>query len=638
MTFFITKYLKIYVLLFLYCGLSHITIAQPIEISDSQSIMEIGKGISYLEDKNNQLNIYDLLDTANIYPFQQLEGNHLNFGVTASTIWLKFNLTNHLKSDLGLFTGRNFLDTVRLYSVYADGSFAMKRYGTSVKMENRDVHVHNHIFRLDSAVQYFLEVKTMDGPVLINPKVGSIERMMEQAYEEVKYWGLYVGFILLLSIYSIMLFVSSRPRNYNYLYYIGFMVSTSLLASFMMGTMGLFLPEVIVEWSSGYSLLILFFVFFFGANLMDSFIHVKEKRHLIVFTFKVMQYVPLVMFGLNLLGQSNLVFTVFVYIIGAFFMLHIVLLALLMFGEGAVVRIMIIGMALMMISGVVFICKEVGFIEENFFTQRVLVIGHAIEAILLAVAMALQSESYKREKTVAQKLALVQARGFSKNLIYTQENERKRVAAELHDGVGQHLILIKNQLYLLKRQTGMNIDNLFEGITQVIEDIRRVSYALRPHKLDLFGLTASLEDLLMEVEESSSIEIKVSLDNIDDIFNSEDQINIYRVVQESVNNMVKHAQCTEAEVIIRVEKESVDLSIKDNGVGFIQQNDMTPKNKSGFGLKGLNERVNNLGGQLNIDSKKGFGTIVSVTVPILQDESREITAIGKIDTLKKSAY
>jgi len=212
---------------------------------------------------------------------------------------------------------------------------------------------------------------------------------------------------------------------------------------------------------------------------------------------------------------------------------------------------------------------------------------------------------------------------FSRQLIESQENDRKRIAAGLHDGLGQSLAIIKNRALVgLNAATGNELtreqfDQISTQSTQAIDEVKEIAYNLRPYLLDRLGLTKAIESMLNKVAGSSGIRFSARIDQLDGLFSKEGEINLYRIVQESVNNIVKHAAANEAEVTIKKQGQQVAITIKDNGKGFSARgaNPGEP-GKRGFGLIGIAERARLLGGRPMIESSPGLGTTIRLTLPL----------------------
>jgi signal transduction histidine kinase/ligand-binding sensor domain-containing protein len=209
---------------------------------------------------------------------------------------------------------------------------------------------------------------------------------------------------------------------------------------------------------------------------------------------------------------------------------------------------------------------------------------------------------------------------FSQQLISSQENERQRIAAELHDGLGQHLLIIKNSALLGLGALGPQergkeqLGDISATASQAIDEVREIAYNLRPYQLDDLGLTRAIEYIIAKVAGSSEIQFDAELDRIDKLFSPEAEINIYRIVQESLTNIVRHSGATRAKVVIARNPHQVDITIQDNGRGFNTEKAVSHHNGSGFGLKGISERARMLGARYVVQSGNGQGTMVTLNL------------------------
>ena len=207
---------------------------------------------------------------------------------------------------------------------------------------------------------------------------------------------------------------------------------------------------------------------------------------------------------------------------------------------------------------------------------------------------------------------------YTLQLIAAQEAERKRIAAELHDGVGQNLLLIKNlaqqvQLSGLAGPVQEQIDTINHLAGLCIADVRQISRDLRPYQLDHLGLKRALEAMLEYAAQASPAEFTSKFEPVDDLFATDAAMNLYRIVQESLNNILKHSRARQVDIRLERDVHEVQLRIQDDGVGFLPGR---ADEKKGLGLRNIAERVRMLGGKLNIASAPGQGTRIEVAVPI----------------------
>ncbi len=244
-------------------------------------------------------------------------------------------------------------------------------------------------------------------------------------------------------------------------------------------------------------------------------------------------------------------------------------------------------------------------------------------AAVVAAALGLLYAGHVYRLRHLQRLQAAQT-AFSQQLIASQEQERKRIAAELHDTIGQNLLIIKNRAVLgIEAATGSpaateQLEEVSRTASQAIEEVREISYNLRPYQLDRLGLTKALQDLVSRVSAAATIPFHTGIDHVDKLLPPESEIHIYRIVQESLNNIVKHSMAATARVAIRHRSVNLRLTIEDDGCGFDYAALLAdPKSHRGFGLSGLAERVRILNGWFRYNSLPGRGTRLTVEVPVL---------------------
>jgi signal transduction histidine kinase len=214
-------------------------------------------------------------------------------------------------------------------------------------------------------------------------------------------------------------------------------------------------------------------------------------------------------------------------------------------------------------------------------------------------------------------------RSLTAQLLSAQETERRRLALELHDDLGQALMVLKMQLQAIQKKaspdyarSGENLAPSINYIDGIIEGVRRLSRNLRPPVLEELGLTEALKYLFRELS-SQNIQVTLDLDDIKGFFSEDAQLIIFRIFQESFSNIAKHAQATRVSVIIKKQEGSVVFQVEDNGRGFDHQKAINGNfTERGLGLTAMHERARMLGGSFNIWSQEGRGTKITIIVPI----------------------
>jgi signal transduction histidine kinase len=230
-----------------------------------------------------------------------------------------------------------------------------------------------------------------------------------------------------------------------------------------------------------------------------------------------------------------------------------------------------------------------------------------------------------RRRLERQKAAQLTA---SQQILKRLEDERRRIAANLHDSLGQILLAIKNQTLLAMQRAPdetllrERLGEISGATSQALEEVRQITHGLRPYQLDRLGLTQAMRATVDRASANSAILFASRVEDVDGVFDNDSEIHVYRIVQEAINNVLKHSGATEAAVVIKKRKNdelihSVSISVRDNGGGFeVADMRASQSNALGYGLSGIAERARILGGRLTIDSRPARGTSLTIEIPI----------------------
>jgi PAS domain S-box-containing protein len=219
-----------------------------------------------------------------------------------------------------------------------------------------------------------------------------------------------------------------------------------------------------------------------------------------------------------------------------------------------------------------------------------------------------------------------QLRELSNSLTQVREQERTRISRELHDDLGQQLTGLKLSLSWLgnrikegRETAAQNVDDMRYQLDGAIASVRRIAAELRPRVLDDLDFAEALTWQTREFTRHSGLEVTLKLDAGHLIKNNESATAMFRIVQEALTNVVRHAQASQLQIGLVEEMDMVVLSIHDNGVGFDSSG-----RKAGVGLVGMRERCTALGGKFAIRSQEGEGTTISVSVPLAFLQMKEV--------------
>ena len=208
-------------------------------------------------------------------------------------------------------------------------------------------------------------------------------------------------------------------------------------------------------------------------------------------------------------------------------------------------------------------------------------------------------------------------RNLSARLVETQENERKNISRELHDAVGQSMSAVQFELHDLgvalaayPEPLQTRVDRIRELVESSVAMVRNMALLLRPSMLDDLGLAAALEWQANQVTRSTGVRIRLAADALPEELPEEHKICVFRIVQEALNNVCRHARASSVQITLLATEGRISVVIRDDGRGF-----RSPRT-GGLGLIGMHERADSLGGTLTVNSEPGQGTAIEVTLPL----------------------
>jgi two-component system, NarL family, sensor kinase len=271
--------------------------------------------------------------------------------------------------------------------------------------------------------------------------------------------------------------------------------------------------------------------------------------------------------------------------------------------------------------------KEFVIRKKNWF-----IIGGVVLAVLLGIIAFTVINYYhnrqmllKKEKVLQEeKIVLMEKQQqvtSLQSMINGQETERTRIARDLHDGLGGILSTVKMHYSTLQQDTPVVKENplykkTLDLINEVSDQLRTVAHSMMPEVLMKVGLIEALRDFCNNVSSGKSLQVKLQSYGMEKRMSSSTEINLFRIIQELVNNIIKHANATEAIIQINRQGNVLHLVIEDNGQGF---NAREAEGKRSMGMSTVKSRVDYLNGKFSIDSKKGIGT--TVMIDLVLDEN-----------------
>ncbi|WP_088125097.1 sensor histidine kinase [Roseivirga misakiensis] len=275
---------------------------------------------------------------------------------------------------------------------------------------------------------------------------------------------------------------------------------------------------------------------------------------------------------------------------------------------------------------------EIKALREERQKNTILIIGVAI-IIVISIWLYIVDQRRKSVLAIAEKndqinkqkideLLQEQEIASLQGVLEGQETERKRVAIDLHDRLGGILSMVKLHFSAVEEKIEKENPNKEKFLTasELLDlaagEVRNISHDMMSGVLAKFGLIPALEDLKTRISETGKLDLNLYVNIKDNLLSGEQELQLYRIVQELISNILKHSQATETNIQLNQNEGSVNLIVEDDGVGF------DPKrleNADGIGLSNLKARVAKLEGTFHVDSGKGAGTTISIDIPVEND-------------------
>jgi two-component system, sensor histidine kinase LadS len=569
-----------------------------------------------LEDKSKNLSIEQVLTADNFSKIDDISA--LNFGLLTSNVWLKIVVKNtQPDATYKLVLSTITPDAIEVYGFKRDGSLVKTLIGEAIPSNERFL---NYYFKPTGDPSFYLKISGDGQPIALPMCIIRCDMDYDVGIFSILFSGLLYGFVCFIVIINIVLFVGTREKLY--LYFLIFNIFCTGVVLYFDGFVKLLIFQNSVYWNNQ----------FIAIALCGSFISLNyylcELLKLKIYKPALNQYFSLINIvfgvigilsfwhptGFSLFIKSNLILTS----VEAVLLFYSVMIMRQKEKDFFIAQLISIG--LVIVFGTITQLYFWGVLPVNLLTR------YAVHGMILPQIFIQTFILFKRFKTLAdeqialQTTLLAASEQYSRSLISTLENERKRLSGEFHDSIGQNLLVIRNRILLMLKQTQTNgqkekLDGLAVLTSETLDEIRAISQNLRPTTLDTIGLTASLSNMLARLKRSTEIKIDfICPQNIDETIAKELEINVYRILQELMNNVLKHSKANHATVSITQNGHQLLIQVKDDGVGFDTQK--TALNNAGNGFTSIRERVKILRGDMTLNSEIQKGTTVEIRIPI----------------------
>ncbi|WP_208021480.1 sensor histidine kinase [Flavicella sediminum] len=579
-------------------------------------------------EKQISTTIESLLSNTDL--FEEETNPFVNRGAFYKNHWLKFSIIN--KSENSKFVlefNQTYIDSLQVFLV--KNQRIVKTYpkqGLHFKTANSDNYLSNkyaYIFPFELApnekIQFYIQAMINDGSFRVMNKIWT-----EQAYKtrvsDIKFRSSYLlvfsGFVSLILVLSLTMFAFSRDRLY--LYYIGFVIVifTNLLCLRHM------ISPVFIEnyflFGNNFVEMLSFLQLFFMLMYANKFLSLKKNHPRFYWTLHFLALTIMTLFIAGLyLRHAAFWFYYFSFYISKIlvvlvtFTIYYVAISLVR-KKNKMAYYFVIAYFPLLIFIVHYIFTALGLTTSYNPLQLEFVLF--FEIVVLAVALAhkyylLIVQNYKFQKEIISTKEKSMAA-----ILQAQEEERGRIARDLHDGVvqqiGSVLLRARNLLTDLKLIHKKESQELLQNLESSNQDLRTISHQMMPRALKELGVVHAITDLLNSSLGLANIEFKFENFNIESRMDPTHEIVLYRVLQELINNIIKHSEASFVNVQLFISGQYIMLLVEDNGKGF----DIDKQNK-GVGLRNMKSRVDVVNGTFDFESVVKKGTLVRVKIPLV---------------------
>jgi len=431
------------------------------------------------------------------------------------------------------------------------------------------------------------------------------------------WYGTLFGSVGILVIYN--LFLAFALKNASYFYYVCYLSALALVCAINSGYSEQYLWPDYGGVGTRVLLTIVALAVIFTLLFCNHFLGVRQ---LFPRTWKVSLYImlPVIPFALpELFGYTSGLNVFIVILISDITLIYYISVSIAAYRAGLKqARYILVAFSMYIGGYVIYQLYLFTVIGPHPLAVHAIEFGILVEAIMLSLALADRINMITRQKEIAEESVLKTQRDLSRRIIMAQEQDRESFANTLHDSIGHGLLVLRQGLdqMLGKQQPdspdAKSVRNLVDYCADVLGDVRGLSRDLHPHVLRRLGLKAAVESTLERAMPSNGIEWVAEIRDTGDGLDSDVQLAIFRIIQEAINNIIKHAESSEVILSLHVNESHVAIDIKDDGIGFRVADGCN----KGMGLSTMQGRAQLLGGNLTIESMLGMGTHIKIRIPI----------------------
>ncbi|WP_420467370.1 sensor histidine kinase [Panacagrimonas sp.] len=559
--------------------------------------------VAVLEDPDASRDIATVSQPGLIDAFEPVTAQPLNLGLSASAWWLRIKIPAAASSRL-LSVPYSQNDELSLYRPEGE-AWIESSAGDQQPYAHRHLLHATPLFEIPAGFSGVLYLRAVSsGSVLLPLELWDERAFWQQDRRAQLAYGFYYAFLLALALYN--LFLWSVVRDRAYLYYVLYLFALVCFQGSYTGHGGWLLWPQSPAWANLATLVGLAGTLGFGAAFVANMVRTAgycPRWH------RALQ-------GLMLAAVLTLPLLVLQYRAGMALLLLAVLISILVF-PGAIIsayvagarqaRFLVIGLAAFLPGAALLVLRTLGLIPSNWWTEHAYQLGTLAEVMFLSFALADRINLLNAERDRATTALAEQRERSAQALLDTQDAERRRIAQDLHDGLGQQLLAVLGGLRGLPAE---HTPPLESGLREAIQETRRVAANLYPSQLDRLGLREALEAMMATLFEPAGVDYTHEIDEI--ALDQRDALQVFRVAQEALSNALRHAAARHVSLRLQQRDDGYVLHIEDDGRGLPPP----AQRRAGRGLTGMQDRALRLNATLRMEPRAGGGTRIELQAPL----------------------
>lgn len=619
--------------------------------------LELGQSLDYTSSDEGMINIQSLINEEVYFKKNDADLLILDENEYLEDLWVRVVLCNKSNTDrrLYLYLDNALINYVEYYEYDGKNQLSHQITGDAFPISERLIKYRNPIYNIklsnNQTKTIFLLFKLNRRKIHAPLQLYSQDRLIEYISKKESNISFYYGFLAALSAISIMFFFLIKEKVY--IYFASYLTSQTLLQLSTSGFAAIYIWPDFTFWVDRSVPILMSLTIISGLAFLLAFVdNSKFKRWQILLIKAYQIFAFLIIGGSFFEGEIYYASIWLLYRMIPPFYIGLIVLALYFFAKNYLpVRFFVVGITGSFISIFAILFFSLMREHNNVFTNEYVLFGEVLNSSMLTLALLDRSRFYKEEKDKIQLQMIEQLEEINKYreninkdlsdkisektkelnqkqyevkraLLLGEEQERKRIATELHDGMGSMLSTLKlnaESIDLDEKQLSSKeivaYRNIIDLIDKACVELRNISHNMIPTGMEQFGLIQSLNSIIKKINNSSKTIFNLDTYNLNDRFNRELELSLYRITLELINNIIKHSNASNATIQLIKNEESITLMVVDDGKGFDLNNI-----KEGMGLQNIKSRVDVFNGKLTIDTQPDRGSTFIIEIPIYEKD------------------